>query len=154
MLCSAVKGYSEEPHYYQVFLMSHDAAQELAKLVEETERVARQVEDVRVRIAAVTKRRSSSDEVSVEAAAAHIEPSPHRVAPEPEKTSTPPSERIPCLDTVSKLLPSLNRPRRAPPESGVYSLVAESGRYSIIAHRRERGSHVDLPMPVKTKVSA
>jgi hypothetical protein len=136
--------------------MSHDAAQELAKLVEETERVARQVEDVRVRIAAVTKRRSSSDEVSVEAAAAHIEPSPHRVAPEPEKAPAPPSERIPCLDTVSKLLPSLNRPRRSPPESGVYSLVAESGRYSIIAHRRERGSHVDLPMPVapKTKVSA
>jgi len=68
----------------------------------------------------------------------------------------PPSERIPCLDTVSKLLPSLNRPRRSPPESGVYSLVAESGRYSIIAHRRERGSHVDLPMPVapKNKVSA
>jgi hypothetical protein len=133
--------------------MSHDAAQELAKLVEETERVARQVEDVRVRIAAVTKRRSSSDEL--EAAAAHIEPSPHRVS-EPEKTPAPPSERIPCLDTVSKLLPSLNRPRRAPPESGVYSLVAESGRYSIIAHRRERGSHVDLPMPVapKTKVSA
>jgi hypothetical protein len=136
--------------------MSHDAAGELAKLVEETERVARQVEDVRVRIAAVTKRRSSSDDIPPDSSSASSEAS-HRTAPEAERTPAPPSERIPCLDTVSKLLPSLNRPRRAPHESGVYSLVSESGRYSIIAHRRERElQHADLPVPAvpKTKVSA
>ncbi|NUQ72011.1 MAG: hypothetical protein HUU21_00330 [Polyangiaceae bacterium] len=134
--------------------MSHDAAEELAKLVEETERVARQAEDMRVRIAAA-KRRPTSDEVSADSGAASSEVSGPRAVAETDKAPVPPSERIPCLDTVSKLLPSLNKPRRSPPDSGVFSLVAEPGRYSIIAHRRERGSHVDLPMPVpKTKVSA
>jgi hypothetical protein len=138
--------------------MSHDAAEDLARLVAETERVARHVDDVRVRIAAVAKRRPSSDEISAEStasAASASEPSGHRAAPEADKTSAP-SERIPCLDTVSKLLPSLPRSRHSPPDSGVFALVTEPGRYSIIAHRRERGSHVDLPTPVapKTKVSA
>lgn len=134
--------------------MSHDAAEDLAKLIEETERVARQAEDMRVRIAAVQKRRPSSDEALTDSAA---EPFSHRAAVEADKTSVPPSERIPCLDTVSKLLPSLNnRPRRPPPKSGVFSLVTEPGRYSIIAHKRERERLVDLPTPVapKIKVSA
>lgn len=124
-------------------------------MVAETERVARHVDDVRVRIAAVAKRRPSSDEISAESTASASEPSGHRAASEADKTSAP-SERIPCLDTVSKLLPSLPRSRHSPPDSGVFALVAEPGRYSIIAHRRERGSHVDLPTPVapKTKVSA
>ncbi|HZF52005.1 MAG TPA: hypothetical protein VE093_25305 [Polyangiaceae bacterium] len=134
--------------------MSNDAAEDLARLVAETERVARQVEDVRVRIAAGTKRRPGSEEISVEPATTSGET--NHAASEPDKTHAPPSERVHCLTTVSKLLPSLNKPRRSPPESGVYMLPLEPGRYSIIAHRRERGSHVDLPMPVasKNKVSA
>lgn len=133
--------------------MSHDTAEDLAKLVEETERVARQVEDVRCRIAAAKRRPGSPDEAPAEPTATSTEAA-HRAHPEQERVQergpTPPSERIPCLEAVSKLLPPL-RPRSSPDESGVYAIPTDPGRYAIISERRERLHHADLPMPVAPK---
>jgi hypothetical protein len=133
--------------------MIQNTAEELAWLVQETERLVRHVEDVRVRIAAGSKRRTGSTEAEPEARESSVElinrldraPSP--LAPE-RAPSTPPSDRTPGHGSaapghvsVSKWLPPLS-PHRNEDDSDVYTVMKESSHAGTSAPRRPpSGSH-------------
>jgi hypothetical protein len=129
--------------------MIQNTAEELAWLVQETERLVRHVEDVRVRIAAGAKRRAGSTEADPDVRESSVElihragPGVEKAPPAPERApSTPPPERASAHVSLSKWLPPLTPHHPREEDSGVYSVMKEPGHAAPSTPRRPpSGSH-------------
>lgn len=116
-------------------------ADEFAQLTEDTERLAKHVEDLRHRIVTNAKRRPSSATIPAQNGSAPAEAPQSGPVERAERTPhiTPFPERVSCLASVSRWLPPL-RPAQNQSDSNPRAKIGDAGRYSIVTPRRTPSS--------------
>lgn len=121
-------------------------ADEFAQLAEDTERLARHVEDLRHRIVTNAKRRTSSATMPAQNGSTPVEAPQSGPVERAERTPhvTPFPERVSCLASVSRWLPPL-RPAQSHAEPSPREKIGDAGRYSIVTPRRGPSSAPPKP---------